>query len=356
MSHTGQPPGAPYRGSVGSDLAGTRNSRVAPKSAPGTEAGVRDSASRWDRPQQVPLATRRSALQQENETTRERNVTADAFAVAVSSSSSSQVRPSERGPVREPAEWVDDSEESPSEEYLDTTPWAREQRARQRWKEGVFKREAERERIREERERRGLVLGTDNPDPKPTTSRRRQREDLDLLFKEKEEEAKREKVRKLLDQFFEEKEEERRQEAEQEVLRQTLAEKEQERQEILRALEEETFAVGGAFSRSPVEPASSSSGIRPSRRTDLGGLPLRPPPFRPRPIRPPPRPQPNPLQEFFDNRPSRKPTRGERRAAKRTQQYLSAQRARKWAAESDAETEEPPKPSKKEKSREGGRR
>ena len=87
--------------------------------------------------------------------------------------------------MREPPECVDDSEESSSGEYLDTTPWAREQRARRKWKEGVLEREAERERVREERERRGPVLGTDNPDPKPTTSRRRQREDLDLLFKEK---------------------------------------------------------------------------------------------------------------------------------------------------------------------------
>ena len=249
------------------------------------------------------------------------------------------------------SEWIDDSEESSSGEYLDTTPWAREQRARRKWKEGVLAREAERERVREERERRGLVLGTDNPDPKPTTSRRRQREDLDLLFKEKEEEAKREKARKLLDQFFEEKEEERRQEAEQEVLRQTLAEKEQERQEILRALEEET--------RSPLEPASSSSSIRPSRKASSSPV-LRP--------HPPDRPPPNPLQQFFDSRPSRKPTRGERRAAKRTQQYLSAQRARKWAAESDADTEEPPGSlsqkqreelgliSKRKKSRKGGRR
>ena len=246
-------PSTSYRGPAGSNLAGTRNSRVAPKSAPGTGASLQDSASQRLRPQRDPRAPQRSALQQEDDD--------DAFRVAVSSASLSQVRPSESGPL---SEWGYDSEENPSEEYLDTTPWAREQRARQRWKEGVFKREAERERIREseespseeyldttpwareqrarqrwireERERRGLVLGTDNPDPKPTTSRRRQREDLDLLFKEKEEEANREKARKLLD---------------------------------------------------------------------------------------------------------RQPTRGERRAAKRTQQYLSAQRARRWAAESDAETEEP---------------
>ena len=205
-------PSTSYRGPAGSNLAGTRNSRVAPKSAPGTGASLQDSASQRLRPQRDPRAPQRSALQQEDDD--------DAFRVAVSSASLSQVRPSESGPL---SEWVYDSEESPSEEYLDTTPWAREQRARQRW-------------IREERERRGLVLGTDNPDPKPTTSRRRQREDLDLLFKEKEEEANREKARKLLD---------------------------------------------------------------------------------------------------------RQPTRGERRAAKRTQQYLSAQRARRWAAESDAETEEP---------------
>ena len=161
-------------------------------------------------------------------------------------------------------------------------------------------------------------LGTDNPTPKPSTSRRRQREDLDLLFREKEEEAKKEKYRKLLDRFFEEKEEHRKQEVEQEGLRRTLAEKEKERQEILRALEEES--------------ASSSSGFRPH---------------------PPDRPPPDPLQRFFDNRPGRKITRGERRAAKRTQQYLSAQRARKWAGESDAETEAPPQ---KKKRRKGGRK
>ena len=50
----------------------------------------------------------------------------EAFDVAVAPSSSSQVRPSESGPL---SEWVDDSEESSSEEYPDTTPRARKQRS-----------------------------------------------------------------------------------------------------------------------------------------------------------------------------------------------------------------------------------
>ena len=118
---------------MGAALSDTRNSRIAKAKS---EAPVRP--------------TRRSILQQENEITRKRNAEADA--VVVASSSSSRVKISERGPLREPPEWVEElSEESSSGESLE------EALADKKFEESCLKREAERERVRGERERRGLV-------------------------------------------------------------------------------------------------------------------------------------------------------------------------------------------------------